>query len=260
MQTHISLLGCDPEVFLFNPESQEFVSSVGLIGGSKDFPRPINDEGDAVQEDNVTVEFNTPPCPTVEMFIEHINKNKEWIRSRAAELGLEVRIVPSAKFSEAQLSTPEAQTFGCEPDFNAWMWGMENPHPETEDKSLRSCGGHIHIALKDTDNHIAVVQAMDLFVGCQMLEFDDDMDRRKLYGKPGAFRKKSYGVEYRTASNRWIESDELIRWVWDQTEKAVEFARSGKGFTQEQGEKIQRCINESSLELLAELKAEFQLA
>jgi len=255
----ISTIGADPEVFLVNAVTGEFISSVGLIGGSKHHPMPINEEGDAVQEDNVTVEFNTPPCTSAAAFIEHINKNKEWIRQRAAELQLEMKIVPSANFSDEQLASHEAQTFGCEPDFNAWKNGHANPRPRADNQNLRSCGGHIHIGLKEGDDLLMVVKSMDLFVGCMMLDFDTDEDRRKLYGKAGAFRPKKYGVEYRTASNKWIETDELIQWAWEQTDKALAFARSGASFTEEQGQKIQDCINNSDLQLLAELKQEFGL-
>lgn len=257
MQTTV-MKGCDPEIFLMD-EAGKFISSVGLIGGSKDFPMPIDEEGNAVQEDNVTVEFNIPPCTTSAAFIQHINKNKEWIKEKAQSLGLHMSIRPSARFTEDQLQTEGAQTFGCEPDYNAWMGGMENDRPHSDDANLRSCGGHIHIALDDNDDPLLVVQCMDLFVGCQMLEFDDDKDRRELYGKAGAFRKKSYGVEYRTASNAWIASDDRIQWAWDQTDKAVAFARRGVQFTADQARRIQDCINGSDRQLLDDLKAEFGL-
>lgn len=251
--------GCDPEVFLFDSTAEKFISSVGLIGGSKDHPRPIDDEGNAVQEDNVTVEFNTPPCKTSADFIKHINKNKQWIADRAAMLGFSVAIRPSAVFTDDQLNSHAAQTFGCEPDFNAWRDGAQNPRPHANNPNLRSCGGHIHIALEPDDDILAVVKAMDLFVGCMLLEFDDDKDRRQLYGKAGAFRKKPYGVEYRTASNAWVQSDELIQWAWDQTDKAVEFVRKGGTFTEIQGQMIQKTINESDMDCLQMLKAEFNL-
>lgn len=255
----ITALGCDPEVFLAD-HNGKFISSVGLIGGSKDEPRPIDDEGNAVQEDNVTVEFNTPPCQDSAAFIAHINKNKDWIKAQAEKFGLSTIIKPSAVFDDDQLTTEAAKTFGCEPDFNAWNDGRRNPRPEAENPNLRSCGGHVHIQLLDPNmDHLEVVKAMDLFVGCLMLDFDDDTGRRELYGKAGAFRKKSYGVEYRTASNRWIESDERIQWVWDQTEKALEFVAMGNTFTEEQGRRIQDCINNSDMDLLAQLKAEFNL-
>lgn len=255
---HISSLGCDPEVFLRHAETGKFISSVGLIGGSKQFPLPIG-EGCAVQEDNVSVEFNTPPCQSAEDFIRSINYNLDYIRSRAKELGLEACIQPSAIFDDDQLATPEARTFGCEPDFNAWLGGAVNPRPLADNPNLRSAGGHVHVALTDDVDGIEVIKALDWFIGCQMLEFDTDTDRRKLYGKPGAFRWKPYGVEYRTASNRWIESDERIRWVWGQTDKALDFVKSGKSFTKEQGELIQQCINESNVAILEQLKKELPL-
>jgi hypothetical protein len=251
--------GADPELFLRNAEGK-FISSVGLIGGSKDFPRPIDREGNAVQEDNVTVEFNIPPCHKASDFIKHININKEWINARAKELGLELCIKPSATFDDDQLQTEAARTFGCEPDYNAWYGGEQNDKPHADNENLRSCGGHIHIALDPDDDPLLVVQCMDLFVGCLMLEFDGDTDRRSLYGKAGAYRKKAYGVEYRTASNAWIETDDRIQWAWDQTDKAVEYARSHpEGFTGEQARKIMDCINNSDRDLLEELRKEFQL-
>jgi Phage phiEco32-like COOH.NH2 ligase-type 2 len=255
----ITALGCDPEIFL-QDISGKFISGVGLIGGSKDIPRPIDDEGNAVQEDNVTVEFNTPPCHDSQSFIAHINKNKEWIKQQAAKFDLKMVIQPSAVFDDDQLQTEAAKTFGCEPDYNAWNDGRRNPRPNADNPNLRSCGGHVHVQLVDDNlDHLEVVRAMDLFVGCMMLEFDDDTGRRELYGKAGAFRKKPYGVEYRTASNKWIESDERIQWVWDQTEKALAFVAEGNSFTDRQGQIIQDCINYSDMGLLNELKEEFSL-
>jgi hypothetical protein len=255
----ISTLGCDPEVFLFNAADNKFISSVGLIGGSKDEPRPIDAHGNAVQEDNVTVEFNTPPCTSAEEFKKHIRFNLDWIREKAASLGHTVSIVPSARFTDDQLATDGAQEFGCEPDFCAWTGGKQNPRPRAADGNLRSCGGHVHIALSNGEDILEVIKAMDLFVGCLMLEFDGDTGRRELYGKAGAFRKKSYGVEYRTASNAWIENDDRIQWVWDQTEKALDFVARGVGFNPDQAQMVQDCINNSDLGLLAQLKAEFNL-
>ena len=73
-------VGSDPETFL-QSKTGEFISSVGLIGGSKDEPMPIG-EGCSVQEDNVTVEFNTPPTNDVKEFVRVINYNLSWIKKR----------------------------------------------------------------------------------------------------------------------------------------------------------------------------------
>lgn len=250
--------GADPEFFLVNPVDGKFISSIDLIGGSKDAPMDIG-EGCAVQEDNVAVEFNIPPCKTADDFVKSINYALDHVKERAKEMGLEIAIVPSASFTDDQLENPRAQEFGCEPDFNAWDNGRQNPRPSADDKNLRSAGGHIHIALEDGMSPIHAVKCMDLFVGCMMVEFDNDTRRRQLYGNPGAFRFKPYGVEYRTASNAWIADDEKIRWVWDQTEKAMAFAKTGQTFTEEQGQMIRDCIKNSDKALLQSLKEQFQL-
>lgn len=249
-------IGSDPETFLMDATGK-YISSVGLIGGSKDEPKPIG-EGCSVQEDNVSVEFNTPPTNDVEQFVDSINYNLDYIQKRASELGLTVVYSPSAQFADDQLNTKEAQTFGCEPDFNAWSGGMVNPRPRCKDKSLRSAGGHIHIEAPELDK-CELIKAMDLFVGCQMLTFDSDKRRRQLYGKAGAFRPKSYGVEYRTASNAWLQSDDTKRWAFKQSQKAVEFVKSGKKIDDELGAMIQHCINKSDIKLLDEINKRVEL-
>ena len=201
-------IGSDPETFL-KDSTGRFISAVGLVGGSKDHPKPIG-EGCFVQEDNVTVEFNTPPTANEDDFVKYINYNLNYIINLAKEYDLTVIYEPSAEFDAEQLDSQGAQTFGCEPDFNAWNNGLPNPRPRNKNKALRSAGGHIHIEAPELDK-IALVQAMDLFVGAQMLKFDTDTRRRGLYGKAGAFRPKSYGVEYRTASNAWLATDDLKR-------------------------------------------------
>lgn len=244
-------IGSDPETFLMD-KTGKYISSVGLIGGSKDHPMSIG-EGCFVQEDNVTVEFNTPPTSNQQEFVNAINYNLDWIRSRAAQLGLSVVYTPSAEFDKDQLTTAGALTFGCDPDFNAWDYGAANPRPRSSNKALRSAGGHIHIEAPDLDK-LELTKAMDLFVGAPMLRFDTDSMRRSLYGKAGAFRPKSYGIEYRTASNAWLQSDETKCWVFDQTQKAVEFVRAGKQIPDDLGELIQRAINNSDLSLLDDIE------
>ena len=56
---------------------------------------------------------------------------------------------------------------------------------------------------------------MDATLGLASLLFDPDTKRRSLYGKAGAFRPKSYGVEYRVLSNRWIKGIPLMRYVYN---------------------------------------------
>ncbi len=220
-------IGADPELFLID-ETGKFISSVGLIGGTKEVPLPIDNEGNCLQEDNVSVEFNIKPASSKQEFLGSINKVLDVLEERMREKKLFLSIVPATEFHWDQLQTMQAQTFGCEPDFNAWT-GEKNPTPFCDNLQLRSAGGHIHVGYDKPNqiNKMNLIRAMDVFLGVPSVKHDADVMRRKLYGKPGAFRPKKYGAEYRTLSNFWIKTKEMQEWAYEQTMKAISFLNAG---------------------------------
>lgn len=211
-------LGSDPEVFLQDAQGNP-VSSIGYINADKWNPLQIPDmeKGYTLQEDNVTLEYGIPPAASADEFIHHINavmeKSKEWIPN------LSFSKLSCIVFPEEQMVHPAAHIFGCEPDFNAWTKDV-NPAPCPPHPYMRSAGGHVHVETKKEP--LAVVRAMDLFLSVPAVFMDEGVLRKQLYGKAGACRPKPYGVEYRSLSNFWIFKNELIRWVWNNTERAVE--------------------------------------
>jgi len=230
-------IGCDPEFFLM--QANKHVSAIGLVGGSKHFPRPLEREGFAVQEDNVSVEFNIAPCHNHTEFIEAIQYVMNNLQNMLPEYAFSQESAVS--FEQQHLEHPQALEFGCEPDFNAWTKQM-NPRPCAIDTTLRSAGGHIHVGTKE--DPFEVIKAMDLYLGVPSTKIDiKGLLRRKLYGGAGSCRIKEYGPEYRTLSNFWIWSPNLIEWVHKQTEKAIEFVAAGNRFTKKDGHLIQSCIN-----------------
>ena len=248
-----TLVGCDPELFLSDGEGAPF-SAVGLIGGTKREPRKIREDGCAVQEDNVAVEFCIPPCNEVSAFIETINFNLEYIANYVKDKGLSLRITASEDFSIEQLESQQAKLFGCEPDYNAWTM-RTNPRPKSESKLLRSAGDHVHVS---ADSHpFLVARAMDVFLGVPSVLLDEDTRRRELYGKAGACRPKPYGVEYRTLSNFWLKSDELKAWVFNQAQKAVTFAAEKEDWLEDKMQVIQDCINMSDKDTARGLMVEY---
>lgn len=219
------MLGSDPELFLKNSEG--YISAIGLIGGSKDRPRPIKELGKGfyVQEDNVLLEFNTPPAGKANKWVDnHVNMLK-YLNETLAAKGLQISIDASVEMPKAQLQDPRAHVFGCEPDFNVWTL-MPNPKPKADNPFLRSAGGHVHVAFKGSNaDKILLARKLDLFLGTWSVLKDEDTARKKLYGSAGAIRFKPYGLEYRVLSNFWLKNPANIAAVWD----LVEMAKRYKG-------------------------------
>lgn len=249
-------LGADPELFLQDKDGR-FISSIGRFGGTKQKPRQLGDvKGMAVQEDNVAVEFNIPPANTAEKFRSSIQQALALITEEAQKMNLKLAIVPSAEFSAEQLAIPAARRFGCDPDLNVWSL-QENPRPKISNKALRSAGGHVHIAF--AEDRVGLGRACDLFLGCPSILFDPDQNRRLLYGKAGAVRFKDYGIEYRTLSNFWIKSPELMNMVFSQVVQAIKFVKKGIPIPKADGMKIIKCINKSERKYLPELTEKYGL-
>lgn len=250
-------IGADPEFFL--SRFGKHVSAIGMIGGSKDQPRPLEREGFGILEDNVAVEFNIAPAHNHQEFIDNIQYVMRELRNTLPP-DMEFNKDASAIFDKEQLLDPKAQEFGCEPDFNAWTRAV-NPRPCAADAALRSAGGHIHIGVEGVDKY-QLIRAMDVFAGVPSLKLDNSPEaarRRQLYGKAGACRLKPYGAEYRTLSNFWIFSPKLIQWAYDATARAVAFVKAGNVIDDEAGKIIQAAINDGDKDAYAHVSATYQL-
>jgi hypothetical protein len=252
-------LGCDPELFLAD-HTGRLKASCGLIGGTKTHPQPLTELGDgfAIQEDNVAVEFNIPPSTSKREFVSNVSRAMKFIGD-GVNSGLNLTIVPlsAASFPEEELTSPAAKEFGCDPDFNAWT-GEKNPRPKAVDQTLRSCGGHVHVGYDKRVSPSYLIRCMDLFLGVPSVLMDKGELRKQLYGKAGAFRDKSYGVEYRTLSNFWVFNPKLEEWVWDSTEKA--YAAADSQFpVGEYKERILDAINNNNKDAAARLVDELKM-
>lgn len=242
-------VGCDPELFLMRPDGK-FISSIGLIGGSKLVPRPVKGGG-AVQEDNVAVEFNIAPADKVETFVSRISHVLEYLTAYAGEKGLLLSVTAAKSFDEDQLKDPKALAFGCETDFNAWTKQPNDP-PKAEDKKLRTTGGHVHIGGVEELDKIQLVRWCDVIMGCSSVLEDDiegSLKRRELYGKAGCFRPKPYGVEYRTLSPYWIQDKLLMGNIFNRALEVVDRVQSGWRIEDDEGVDIQAAINNGDKEL-----------
>lgn len=232
-------LGTDAEVFWI--KNGEPFPVCGLLGGTKLDPRPIPELGNGfmIQEDNVTAEFNIPPCKTADQFSDAIEKQLEWNRIQARLHGCEISIVPSLVFHPKNLQTLQAQTFGCDPELNAWSrtrsrvsdayrLSLKKEFPKIME--LRTAAAHIHTGFlvdgqvsNDMTIKERLVKLQDLALGIPFGMLEEDPTRMFLYGKFGSFRPKPYGVEWRTLSNRWLSNPTYRKVIFTVTKTLINY-------------------------------------
>ncbi len=257
MNTQFSI-GCDPEIFCTDGTLPRSV--IGKIGGTKEAPLPLPiGEGFCVQEDNVALEFNIPASRSKAEFVENLLKATSYLEEGVSSMyGWKFDKRSAIQFAMEELDDPRALVFGCDPDFNAWT-GHVNPRPNAKDKTLRSAGGHVHIGY-DTSicTPAQLVRYCDLFMGVPSTLMDKGELRKKLYGKAGAHRVKSFGVEYRVLSNFWIFDKKLVEWVHNSVSRALEAALAGMP-VEEERDNILTAINKNNKEVAGMLVDKYGL-
>jgi hypothetical protein len=217
-------LGADPEILL--QKDGQPCTAWGLIPGTKHEPYFVG-KG-AVQVDGMALEFNINPSSTEDEFEDNILSMKKLIMDMVP--GYEELKGCTAEFTKEYLSMmpSEALELGCEPDYDG-KTGRRTPKPNGA-MEIRTAGGHVHIGGFYTDYELDrkhfkmcrdLSKIMDAECGIYSLIWDDDDKRRLMYGKSSAFRPKTYGMEYRTMSNKWIFNPKLIRLIYKFTIDAV---------------------------------------
>ena len=209
------LVGADIEAFLIDKDFT-FVPCVGILPGTKEHPHPIKGlkSGFAMQEDNVMVEFNIPPASTYTQFYNHIYRAqagvKEYLTNKYPGKGYAFIHQSDALFNADQLTSEQAKTIGCEPDFDAYQGGaMRRDLPALS--NWRGAGGHVHLGGDFQCPDFVAALFADLCIGVRC-KLGNESGRRSLwYGKPGIYRPKPYGIEYRTPSSVWASHKSSIQ-------------------------------------------------
>jgi hypothetical protein len=222
------LFGADPEGFVVDKNGKPVAPS--MIPGTKDKPHKV--DGGAIQRDGMAAEFNVDAANTFKEWNNNFEKVMKALEGFLPK-GHSMSWAPSVTFDENVFAKApdEYKELGCSPDWNAWEEDL-NPPPFCEDKPyLRTASGHIHIgwgenySLDDAlhqRNCFDFVKQLDWFLGGWSLKYDPDPTRRELYGRAGACRLKSYGVEYRVLSNFWVTTAERRKAVWNRLQMAID--------------------------------------
>jgi hypothetical protein len=251
-------VGADPEFFLFDTKTENYVSAHDMLPGTKE--EPFRVEYGAVQVDGTAVEFNIDPADNAPHFIRNVNNVIKQIRAMVPERFMFAyeSAVHYKRDYFAKLPA-KAVELGCNPDYNGYTFKY-NPIPNPGTSPMRTGAGHVHVGWEvdgeafkiDTidEQHILdcgrLARNLDITLGIPSLEFDRDFRRRRLYGKAGAYRPKTYGMEYRTLGNFWLRDDAYMAFVFDGAVEGVrDYWTNGPNckFMQQRLDAVQRQIN-----------------
>jgi|CXWL01.1.fsa_nt_gi hypothetical protein len=219
------LLGADPEFSLIDTEVMRTTSAHDLVPGTKANPQKIT--GGWVQADGTMVEYNIPPAKSAKEFVDNNAEVLKSLREMIPEKYV-FSFRPTVHYDPYYFShVPHvAKELGCSADYNAWKGGGINPRPQPplDRLDMRTCSGHLHLGFtkdQDPDNMshrwdcCQLVKLLEVAICPYMPLWDSDTQRQVLYGRPGAFRPKSYGVEWRVPSNAWLNYPEIQGWLFD---------------------------------------------
>ena len=242
-------LGCDPEFFFSKKGKVLGAEKILPEDGMKYDPRNRkareNDGAhtakcDTVSKiiiDGVQAELNPRPNTCRANLGNEIGACfRELYQKIKADKALKVDFEQVKEVTKDELASlsEKARTFGCAPSKNAYSHEENKITVNPAEYKYRSAGGHIHLGCRDTYGPIAkallekrerVVQMLDIIVGNTCVLIDRDpyaKERRKVYGRAGDYRTPSYGIEYRTLSNFWLRSYQLMSFVMGMARIAVQ--------------------------------------
>jgi hypothetical protein len=267
-------MGCDPEFF--------FRTDKGIIGAEKVFkPEGLvvksNSYGDSKHSkfiiDGVQAELNPKPNTCRANLANEIaycfKTLKEDLKKKGANISIDLS--RSVTISEEALKELDEknQKFGCAPSFTVYKNpGVKLTKVDPLKYLSRSAGGHIHIGFDNYPNsrnqltlhHKEFVQLLDIICGNTLVLVDRDksnVKRRRLYGRAGEYRLPAHGLEYRTPSNFWLTSAQMMSLAFGLARLAFElftdeqhWAENIKTFTEAVDMKdIKKAINKNDYKL-----------
>lgn len=272
-------IGADPEFFVMDSRTNNIVPIVGMLGGTKEAPLPVPGalKGFAIQEDNVMAEYNIPPTTDAYQFAEYVTLGRQYALTAARKANPHLTTYQGCGhlFPSKHLQTPQAQMFGCSPDFDAYAQGRALPRIqpvelEANGGAWRFAGGHVHIGY-DAETFgwlpppFVVAAFCDVFLSIPMIahEYDCQGERRKWYGTAGRFRPTAHGIEYRTLGNSWTMRDSYcVNVAYGVTNLAAEFKKGEARIRQLYNDlpwvDIRRTINTEDYNTASELRNHFR--
>lgn len=252
------IFGSDFELFLFDKISNEVINAKKYVKGSKENPFNFDKSNPfwCTSLDNISMEGNIPPCTTGKEFSDSIKKVIDYMNSKLPAHMCTIHD-PAVYVNEKYLRTKEARTFGCNLTLNAYTL-RDNPPPDGESTTLRTCCTHIHMSYDDMDIFTSAewVKTCDLFLGVPSLVIEPMNPRRSLYGAAGEMRYNNKTVEYRVLSSFFSQTPELREWIFNNALQAVEFLNSEQTFDNQM---IRETIESNNIDLAKQIIEQYNI-
>src|ERR1035437_2357596 len=246
----VLLMGCDPEFFFLNGRGQ-------VVGAEKVLPEkglkyiaPVSYEWDDMDTrydnnnpmfiiDGVQAEINPTENTCRALLGNEIHTCFKQLRNylkREKKEKLTLTFDPLVKITQAELDSlsDKSKVFGCAPSNNVYMSRGATRITVNPKKYLkRSACGHIHLGTDPYERILRkklktpelMVPLLDLVVANSCVLIDrhpGNKERRQNYGRCGEYRVKPYGLEYRSLSNFWLNSYQLMSLVMGLCRQTVE--------------------------------------
>jgi len=229
---HPLCFGADPEIFLTEDGK--------IVGAETVLPRNGLgvQSGNRVMIDGVQAELQPNPSVCRVALASNITSCYSQLfrflqNKQRRKIAINFSKVIRMSRTDLNALSEKARILGCEPSFNVYTGGQSDLMINPARSLMRSAAGHIHVGLqRPTQNQKAwidsTVRALDLIVGntCVLIDRDPaNAIRRKVYGRAGEFRLPTHGIEYRTLSNFWLHSYQLMSLVIGLVDVAVSVAQ-----------------------------------
>lgn len=239
-------LGCDPEFFFTGSKgettgAEKVLPKDGITYTRGTDARHLDGMHTAIGDtsriviDGVQAELNPRPNPCRANLGNEIGACFRSLKKTLEDKGMKVSFAPVVKVSRKEMNSlsDQSKIFGCAPSTNVYAKESESKILVDPKKYLkRSAGGHVHLGaergcdaiVKALKNVEVLVPMLDAIVGntCVLIDRDpNNAERRKNYGRAGEHRVKEYGMEYRTLSNFWLQSYQLMSLVMGLSRLAV---------------------------------------
>lgn len=254
-------VGQDCEAAIYDKKKERIVSAIPILKKGKEEKIDLGD-GYYFYFDNCNLEMNIPPAYSNEEFVYNnvtvIDRMKKYLGNR-----YDIAIVASHNYTEQECNHDHAKMAGCMPEFLARPEPEMRTPPDLSGTTLRAMAGHIHCWLKDYTKYqqehfllepyskINVVRNMDIFVGLSTVLLDQAPEsrvRKQQYGVLSSHRPTEGGIEYRTPSNFWLKSRELMSLMFDLTQFSVDVTIENREFEVNEDQLI-NAVNQNNFDL-----------